>query len=228
MEDQTTLKNLIAAFFETDASQISPEFLLSGPRLSSSSARYTLEAAIRRKLGRSAPEVHTARTYGELEKALVGSSSHQPLTPAAAPKPAAMPDTQQTQISAEARPTTVFPMHNGLKCGVDIETAEGMPQAEDYWTHSFYAENFTQKELAYCQMQHNPRLHFAARWCAKEAAKKCIADLLAEPMISIEVVRESSGAVHLIHHSPPGPRRLPLALSLSHSGNIAIAMVVGY
>ena len=60
-----------------------------------------------------------------------------------------------------------------LACGIDIERVDAMPVTDDYWEHEFYKESFSKDEIAYCLLQENPRMHFAARWCAKEALVKC-------------------------------------------------------
>jgi hypothetical protein len=69
-------------------------------------------------------------------------------------------------------------------------------------------------------------LHFAARWCAKEALKKCDRAFLAIEGKDVEVVNDEAGAPHLVHLANGSPRRLPHAVSLSHTTHAAVAMVV--
>ena len=72
----------------------------------------------------------------------------------------------------------------------------------------------------------SPAFHFAVRWCAKEALKKCDETLLAEELRNLEVVSEESGAPYLVHHAGGSTQRLPHAVSVSHTPHAAIAIVV--
>jgi phosphopantetheinyl transferase (holo-ACP synthase) len=106
-----------------------------------------------------------------------------------------------------------------------VELVENLPEADDPWTHPFYQEWFRPAEIAYCLMQEQPRLHFAARWCAKEALKKCDERFLREEMSRIELVRSPSGAVSLVHHAGETARPLPYAVSITHTPLLAAAVV---
>ena len=64
-----------------------------------------------------------------------------------------------------------------------------MPVTDDYWEHEFYKESFSKDEIAYCVLQENPRMHFAARWCAKEALVKCDPAFKGQSFATMEVVR---------------------------------------
>ena len=70
-------------------------------------------------------------------------------------------------------------------------------------------------------------MHFAARWCAKEALYKAEPALRATPLSSLEVVRAADGSVSFRHHGESGAAPLPHALSLSHTETQAVALVVG-
>ena len=101
-----------------------------------------------------------------------------------------------------------------------------MPEAKDYWEDPFYKANFTPAEIAYCVGQSNPRMHFAARWCAKEALKKCLPAYAQCDMNKIEVARGQAGGPYLCVTADGGARTPPVALSLTHSDDWALAMVV--
>jgi phosphopantetheine--protein transferase-like protein len=113
-----------------------------------------------------------------------------------------------------------------VSCGVDIELVENLPVATDYWEHEFYSTFFTPKEIAYCLLQEEPRLHFAGRWCVKEALKKCDSELFSEEMKNIELVPQESGGPFLSRLVAGEARRLPHAVSMSHTREAAIAVVV--
>jgi 4'-phosphopantetheinyl transferase superfamily len=102
----------------------------------------------------------------------------------------ATPETRQDIIAtllgmncADAHPPAAPPaleqhvQDNGatpsITCGVDIEMVVSLPVVADYWSDAFYCATFTPAEIAYCLLQDQPLVHFAAHWCAKEALKKC-------------------------------------------------------
>jgi hypothetical protein len=70
-------------------------------------------------------------------------------------------------------------------------------------------------------------MHFAARWCAKEAFKKCAAEYEQIDLKHIEVALERSGAPFLQYRANDGiVQRLPVSLSLTHTQEMAAAIVV--
>ena len=159
-----------------------------------------------------------AKDFAELEEAVRAAASGGaglPVDPAAAPPQQPAPASLPTQAPA-----------GGLSCGIDLELVESLPEAPDYRTHEFYVLNFTEAERAYCSAQNNPRMHLAARWAAKEALRKCDPLLSAEPFDSIEVVREETGRTFFQRQSAGGPARLPHAVSLTHTTQMAAAVVV--
>jgi phosphopantetheine--protein transferase-like protein len=131
-------------------------------------------------------------------------------------------DVDPAQIGPEER----LGVDAGLACGIDIEAISALPEAEDYWEEPFYKANFTVAEIAYCVSQFNPRRHFAARWCAKEALKKCLAEYVPMEMNKIEVVRRDTGSPFLQVLAAQGVRIPPVAVSLTHSKEWALALVV--
>jgi phosphopantetheine--protein transferase-like protein len=222
MEVQDQLRATVADFFEVDRGQVGPSFPLTGRLGQGSIARAALDSAIRRRVGLKSAAVYSAKTFGELEAALVPAAAGGPPRPAIAPAPAAAPD-------GPAAPRRIAPpMATGvpLACGVDIELVESLPAAADCWEHEFYATVFTPKEIAYCLLQESPALHFAGRWCAKEALKKCDPDLLAEEMKDLEFVSGEPGGPYFRRYVNGQAHRLPHAVSMSHTAHAAVAVVV--
>jgi len=107
---------------------------------------------------------------------------------------------------------------------------------ERLWQHAgerFARRVFTAQEIAYCRARHRPAESFAARFCAKEAAMKCLGTGWAEGLgfLQIEVGRDDVGAVGLsltgaaaVRGAQLGIRRLHL--SLTHTETVATAFVV--
>ena len=69
-------------------------------------------------------------------------------------------------------------------------------------------------------------MHFASRWCAKEALRKCKPAYLELDMAQIEVTMDETGKPSLQMKTEQGERKLPVALSLTHTPLLAAAVVV--
>ena len=117
-------------------------------------------------------------------------------------------------------------MTPGIACGIDIKMVESLPVVADYWSDAFYSATFTPAEIAYCLLQDRPLVHLAARWCAKKALQKCDLAYLQANLRMLEVRLSASGAPYLCAmvdgHSTP----LPFAVSLSHTTQAAVAVMV--
>jgi holo-[acyl-carrier protein] synthase len=210
MEPSTLLRKTVAEFFEVDEGQVGPSFSLQTRQ--GSIARAALDAAIRGRVGFKSQAVYSARTFGELMAEV---------SPGSTPAPA--PEVPSAPVSAAPIPIATS---SGASCGVDLELIANLPVAVDPWEHEFYRNTFSSSEIAYCLRQLEPATHFAARWCAKEALKKCDRAFLAVEPKEIEVVLDEAGAPRLEYNGGGSSRRLPHAVSLSHTLHAAVAVVV--
>ncbi|MCC7009030.1 MAG: 4'-phosphopantetheinyl transferase superfamily protein [Acidobacteria bacterium] len=215
--DTVTLRSIVAQMYGVPAEQIGRDFSLRHPRLRGSAGRGLLLAAIRRRLGVYSSAAVAAATFGELEAALFG----EPPSTSSAAEPGPLSDAAPMRV-APVDPTST----HDLLVGLDIELVEAMPSADDFWTHEFYQAHFTAAEIGYCARQEEPRGHFAARWCAKEALKKCDPRFLGEDPRALQVSLDESGRPWLDHVTPPQPCRLPHAVSLTRTAALAAAVVV--
>jgi len=98
----------------------------------------------------------------------------------------------------------------------------------------FTARVFTEAEVAYCDRQARPELHFAARFAAKEAAMKLLGTGWADGVgfRDIEVVPDPKGAPRLVLRGRALERAVALGIdralvSLTHTDGMAAAAVVG-
>jgi len=114
----------------------------------------------------------------------------------------------------------------GLQVGLDVQDIGALPSADDYWDHEFYKENFDKSEIAYAVVKPEPRTHLAGFWCAKEALRKCDPAFAGTGFATTAVAHDVGGRPYLMSITPAGRVRLPHALSISHSGQIASAVVV--
>ncbi len=212
MESSTLLRKTVAEFFDVDEAAIGPSFSLQTRQ--GSIARAALDAAIRGRVGVKSVAVYSAKTFGELE-AEIAPGSGSIASPVAA-----------VAASPSIAPPIAASVGSGASCGVDLELVANLPALVDPWEDAFYQANFTASEIAYCLRQLDPPTHFAARWCAKEALKKCDRAFLAVDPRQIEVVLDEAGAPRLDYRCDGTARRLPHAVSLSHTTLAAIAVVV--
>ena len=103
--------------------------------------------------------------------------------------------------------------------GVDIEETKRC-STNTYNNHkTFYKKIFTENEIRYCLSKVNPHLHFAVRFCAKEAAIKAIDDRKIS-LQDIEIKIEKNKPKIIL------PLGLKGNVSMSHTKNIAIATVI--
>lgn len=216
MSDPEALRELVSQLFKADVGTIGPDFPLRHPRLQGSAGRGLLAAAIRRRFGVHVPQAFSAATYGELEVAMYGAGTGA--------LDVAAPPVSRGSNGAAGRPLNVSGGHAGLAVGVDIEMVENLPEAADFWTNDFYRAHFTSDEIAYCARQEQPRMHFAARWSAKEALAKCDVRFLTADPTTLQVSFEDGRPVFDWIRSGRA-ERLPHALSLTHTSLLAAAVV---
>jgi phosphopantetheine--protein transferase-like protein len=131
--------------------------------------------------------------------------------------PTAVNDTERRDPSP-----TVSYHGDGIAVGVDIQMITALPIVADCWEDEFYRRMFTSQEIAYALLQAQPRGSLAAIWCAKEALRKARGLLTHVDWSQIEVVHDPEGDPSLrLEGVPVGG-----SLSLSHTGEIAIAVFV--
>jgi len=114
----------------------------------------------------------------------------------------------------------------GLCVGLDVEDIRSLPEASDYWEHEFYRGSFARSEISYAVLQSDPRMHFAGFWCAKEALRKCDPSFASVSPALTAVAHDSNGRPYLTMDAEAGLVRLPHALSISHTAELATAIVV--
>jgi holo-[acyl-carrier protein] synthase len=106
-----------------------------------------------------------------------------------------------------------------LNLGVDIEEVERFSKNKYEDRKTFYEKIFTQNEIKYCLSKANPHLHFAVRFCAKEAAIKAM-DKQKISLLDIEIkITENKPTITL-------PFEMKGIVSMSHTKNLAIATVL--
>ncbi len=134
------------------------------------------------------------------------------------------------------KPTLALPVlqtaFSDLSVGIDVVHIERIRESLDAFAERFLRRLFTPREIAYAQSSPAQQLsRLAARFAAKEAALKALG--IAQAGIDwrdLEVVRRTDGSCELAIH---GRARSvsefndsdDVALSLSHDGDYAVAIV---
>jgi phosphopantetheine--protein transferase-like protein len=99
--------------------------------------------------------------------------------------------------------------------GLDLESIEALPDAEDFREHPFYRDNFTPAEIAHCLRQADVKASLCGVWAAKEAVLKAGAAASRGASLGhIEIGRDAAG-----RPTYPG-----CALSVSHTAQAAAAV----
>ena len=113
-----------------------------------------------------------------------------------------------------------------VRVGIDLVQISRIAESLATFGERFLRRVFTDGEVAYARGAPD---RLAARFAAKEAAKKALA-LDGVSWRELEVVRHDSGACDLVLHG--GARAAAgaaaLALSMSHEGDHATAVVIAY
>jgi holo-[acyl-carrier protein] synthase len=117
--------------------------------------------------------------------------------------------------------------------GIDAVEIGRIQQAIDRYGGRFLDRVYLGAEQAYCLRKRKAAESFAARFAAKEAAAKALGTGISYGVswLEIEVVREPSGRPTLRFHGRAAQiaERLGIvrsALSLTHTGELALASVV--
>ncbi len=111
-----------------------------------------------------------------------------------------------------------------LRVGIDLVQVSRIAESIAQFGDAFVARVFTDAEAAYARR--DPQ-RLAARFAAKEAAKKALA-LDGVGWRDLEVVRLASGACEMRLHgaAQASAAGCTLALSMSHEGDYATAIVI--
>jgi phosphopantetheine--protein transferase-like protein len=194
----------------------------------SSFDRAKLAAAVLRYFGRKPSEIVHARTIGELEAILFTGQEDQRASPPPIRVNGREPESnaQPSQPLPPSFGAAMSPALPNMLCGIDLEPVASLPEALDYWEDDFYKTVFTPVEIAYCVAQEEPAMHFAARWCAKEALRKCDPRFATVDYTELELARTETGGLRLRHLGNGTATVLPHAVSVTHTPQMAASVVV--
>ncbi len=206
MPQTEQLKTMVATMLSLSPAEVGDGTSLIALHTSLGSAKLRLGL---KRLGLALPASAKPATFAGLVAALSGEAAVEVPVKAAASAPAA----QTGSLGS-------------LKVGLDVEDIRSLPVAADYWEHEFYRGTFAKSEIAYAVLQSEPRTHFAGFWCAKEALRKCDSTFAGVLPEKTAVAHDGNGQPYLTFDSGDGPERLAHAVSISHTSEVATAVVV--
>jgi phosphopantetheine--protein transferase-like protein len=210
MSNPEQLRNLIATMLRISPAEVGDGTSLAPLNTSLGVAKVRLGL---KRLGLALPAGLQPATFGGLVAALSGDAA-----PALGEK-----------IQAIPRPASVAAGNGGLaglQVGLDVEDIRSLPVASDYWEHEFYQGTFARSEIAYAVLHLDPRTHLAGFWCAKEALRKCDPSFAEIAAQQTAVAHDANGRPYLVLETGAGVERLPHAVSISHTTEVATAVVV--
>ncbi|MFT3790704.1 MAG: holo-ACP synthase [Rudaea sp.] len=117
-----------------------------------------------------------------------------------------------------------------IRVGIDLVRTSRIAESIERFGERFLHRVYTEGEIAYAySAPGNADERLAVRFAAKEAAKKAL-DLDGVGWRDIEVQRSASGACHLVLYGAAraAAGASQLALSMSHDGDQATAVVIAY
>jgi holo-[acyl-carrier protein] synthase len=117
--------------------------------------------------------------------------------------------------------------------GVDLIEIERIARSIERYGERFLRRIYTDREIAYCTSKRSSAESFAARFAAKEAGAKALGTGISRGVtwIEFQVVRQPGGrpVLELRGRAAALARELgvkTISLSLTHTGNLAMASVM--
>jgi holo-[acyl-carrier protein] synthase len=115
--------------------------------------------------------------------------------------------------------------------GTDVVECERIREAIARHGDKFIQRIFTDAEHRYCSQMHDPVPHYAARFAAKEAARKAMARERAMGWHDVEVLRDPEGPIELQFRgmAAVGAKYLKVRrafVTMAHERGVAVATVI--
>lgn len=110
---------------------------------------------------------------------------------------------------------------NFIGIGIDIEEIKRFTKLPFDENEDFYKKIFTFGEIKYCLKKKNPYLHFAVRFCAKEATVKAL-NREVKNLLDIEIISGNEKPIIKSQYF----KNKKAHLSMAHTKKIAIATVI--
>ena len=112
--------------------------------------------------------------------------------------------------------------------GTDIVSVSRIENIIQQYSDRFKKHTFTDNEKSYCDLIHNPAIHYAGRFAAKEAIKKALYSSGIINSINFTDIEIASGVsgVPEVQLSYPNLNNVQIKISISHIEEYAIAFAL--
>jgi len=107
--------------------------------------------------------------------------------------------------------------------GVDIEKIERIKKLYELYGDRFVKRIFSEDEFDYLNRKTDPSPHLAGMWAAKEACIKVFGRISPK---KVSIMHEESGKPKLVLPENVAKRVISVDVSISHTGEYAVAAVV--
>jgi len=176
--DIDKIKDIVATFLEISPNEISDKTLIGRDVIQGSAKIHRLRSELK-KQGVDIPDWENISCVGDL----TGNRVDLPIT--------------TKKNSLKVKTLTEEDLPNKIPCsiGIDIESIEAIPDAEDFYTEQFFLDNFSKKEIAYCSRQNNSRRCFSGRFAIKEAIFKATNGSCGNDFSKVEIEKKSDGSI---------------------------------
>ena len=111
--------------------------------------------------------------------------------------------------------------------GIDIIDIKRIRSISEKFGERFFQRIFTDSEINYCKSFSKPELHFAGRFCSKEAYSKSIGTGISKHFRwkDIEILNYEKGKPYIHHINENEYSKLNFQISISHTDDYACAVV---
>ena len=199
------LKKRLAAFLGIGPAEVTSSTVIDRRAVKGSIMVHRMYSILARE-GFDIPGGKPYATFGDLVRALSGGKTNPEDDSVADKSLLSMPQILDISVLNSI----------SLAVGIDIEMVANMPIVNDFREDSFYRQNFSEREIAYCILQQEPRQSLAGKFCAKEAIIKADNSWKNTPFNQIEILNSADG----------NPRFKGFSLSISHTPDYAIAIAL--
>lgn len=201
--DEIKIKEIVSLFLKVPASSITSESSIEAKAFPGSISFARMVASLR-KIGVSINNEMKLKTFGELLK-LNGLQNDLIANE--------IIKTNSSNVLSNGKEKSGNDIEN---IGIDIQSMSEIPDVADFHEDLFFKENYSEKEIAHCLLQNNPRNSFAGLWAIKEAIVKA----------DITIKKNKFNSIEISHNTEGKPVHPQFSLSCSHSGDYAIGLAI--
>lgn len=193
---ETTIKSIISGFLKIDSSAIDGKTMIDKTALKGSILVHRMYGTLA-NAGITVKDYFTIKTYGQLLDRINYANN-------------------ANNITTDLGIFISLDNNDSNDVGIDIEAIDNIPLVADFRIDKFFRQNFSDREISYCLLQGDSRTSFAGLFAIKEAIVKADNKYKSLPFHDIEIDHDDNGKPIIDNFN----------LSISHQGNLAIAVAI--